>query len=718
MDEDVWMIPNTPTTSLALSNTRSAIMGYRPILTNRSNPRILVPVNEPVKEDEGLEDIGTWEYYYTNGWNKYDDVAQQLIEKAWKNGTQELLLTHGVFAHDQFTVYLRGALVQKNNRTGTWWNVRRVSPLGVTVTNRDNNRDTNRDTYRDTSRDTNRDLTASVDTDQNPHESGYGLDDFFVVYFACGDKNTIIYSPNKFLLPTLKSICNKKTENFELFRVQNSNGEFIEIKETDTLAHLPGKFVLLSKEGEIHDPLKLEALGIGLDRCSPGGSTDNLWSFRSDPFKQLMKRRKKDTKSRSLHKDKDKKNQKAPDSTGKELISRSTVEDEEKISPMTLDAMVDKLILNSPNHLSWVFLVYPTVCTSPELLSTILEKFKESDSPEFKMRCIDTLLYWIDSHRPDFERDYRVGDKLSEFYEYTKEKEKDFTEHVQNLLFKRAEPWPNERPPVIKPPEPIFTPTNEPICFLEIDSLEFARQLTLAEEKLFISISSWEFIYQTCRGLPRVNTLNIDKMVKQFNYISFWAQTEILTETERKRRTKVIEKMIDICGHLYKLGNYNGLLEIVSALESTGVNRLKHTWTALPENKLSLYHTKIQVLVSMSKLREAIMADTPPLLPYLGLFLTEFIQIDEGNPSKSPDGLLNLSKQQLIAKTLSKLTLWQKKPFNLQPVPQIQDYINNLELVDDEDTLTSFSKYLEPKSDTTPEIPPKLKELAKIGYYA
>jgi len=115
----------------------------------------------------------------------------------------------------------------------------------------------------------------------------------------------------------------------------------------------------------------------------------------------------------------------------------------------------------------------------------------------------------------------------------------------------------------------------------------------------------------------------------------------------------------------------------------------------------------------MSKLRDAIASDTPPIIPYLGMYLTEFIQIDEGNPSKTEEGLLNLVKYQLIARGLSKLQNWQKIPFCLQSVPQIQEFLTNIIMIDDEATLSSFSYYLEPKlGQEPPEIPPKLKEIS------
>eukprot|EP01123_Difflugia_compressa_P004200 TRINITY_DN15562_c0_g1_i1.p1 TRINITY_DN15562_c0_g1~~TRINITY_DN15562_c0_g1_i1.p1 ORF type:complete len:505 (+),score=77.96 TRINITY_DN15562_c0_g1_i1:219-1517(+) len=202
-------------------------------------------------------------------------------------------------------------------------------------------------------------------------------------------------------------------------------------------------------------------------------------------------------------------------------------------------------------------------------------------------------------------------------------------------------------------------------------------------------------------------------MVKWFNNVSSWVKTEILTETDVKRRAKTVEKFIDVAWQLIKLGNYNGTLEIVSALESSDIYRLKNTWAFINESKLSFYHSRIQILANISKLRDSLLVCTPPVIPYIGMYLTEMIQIDEGNFTKTDDGLLNIGKFQLLSRTVGRLHDWQRKTFHLQTVPIIQEFMSNLIFVDDEE-ISLFSLYIEPKVGTEkPEMPRKLKEIHK-----
>jgi len=130
---------------------------------------------------------------------------------------------------------------------------------------------------------------------------------------------------------------------------------------------------------------------------------------------------------------------------------------------------------------------------------------------------------------------------------------------------------------------------------------------------------------------------NVIKMITRFNEVSNWVQTEILTELRPKYRLKLVEKFVDIADHLLQMNNLNGAFEISSALESAAIARLKSTLNQMSSNRIALWQ-KAKELIDMKNLREAIRNATPPCLPYLGMYLTELTQIDEGNKNKTSDG--------------------------------------------------------------------------------
>jgi hypothetical protein len=72
-------------------------------------------------------------------------------------------------------------------------------------------------------------------------------------------------------------------------------------------------------------------------------------------------------------------------------------------------------------------------------------------------------------------------------------------------------------------------------------------------------------------------------------------------------------------------------------------------------------------------LRKKINTCVPPVIPYLGLYLTSLVQIDEGNPNFLGAGkLINYHKCQLIGQTITGLQKYQQQGYDFIPVPALQ----------------------------------------------
>jgi len=68
-----------------------------------------------------------WEYSSPDrlNWSAFDDYTQDLIEKAYSISQKELILNHGFYAKDQYTVVFYGTLSFRNNKTGNVRGIRR-----------------------------------------------------------------------------------------------------------------------------------------------------------------------------------------------------------------------------------------------------------------------------------------------------------------------------------------------------------------------------------------------------------------------------------------------------------------------------------------------------------------------------------------------------------------------------------------------------------------
>lgn len=61
-----------------------------------------------------------------------------------------------------------------------------------------------------------------------------------------------------------------------------------------------------------------------------------------------------------------------------------------------------------------------------------------------------------------------------------------------------------------------------------------------------------------------------------------------------------------------------------------------------------------------------------PVIPYLGMFLSDILFIEEGHKDLSPDGLINFTKRRQLTAILRQIQALQEHAYNLTPVPVIQ----------------------------------------------
>lgn len=75
--------------------------------------------------------------------------------------------------------------------------------------------------------------------------------------------------------------------------------------------------------------------------------------------------------------------------------------------------------------------------------------------------------------------------------------------------------------------------------------------------------------------------------------------------------------------------------------------------------------------------RATLANETPPCIPYLGLFLRDLTFVEEGHASTAADGKLNFSKFRKMAQVVLAFKEYQQLAYNLVPIPAIQLMILN-----------------------------------------
>jgi len=227
-----------------------------------------------------------------------------------------------------------------------------------------------------------------------------------------------------------------------------------------------------------------------------------------------------------------------------------------------------------------------------------------------------------------------------------------------------------------------------------------ARQLTIIEYDIFKSIHPKECLnLNWTRKSKEVKSPNVIKMIRLSNKTTPWVVTETLSEPKLQKRISIVEKFILMAKHLRALNNYNGCMEILGAFGKSEIHRLQKTWSKVSKTRLR----ELEELKSLMKsdvgykdYRKAVGSTAPPLIPFIGIMLSDLVKVEEGSKDTKANGHINFAKRKQVAEQLQRLQLYQQQPYNLEVVPAIQNYFNNFQVMTEKNAYVQ-SLELEPK---------------------
>ncbi|XP_039615201.1 ras-specific guanine nucleotide-releasing factor 2 isoform X3 [Polypterus senegalus] len=238
-------------------------------------------------------------------------------------------------------------------------------------------------------------------------------------------------------------------------------------------------------------------------------------------------------------------------------------------------------------------------------------------------------------------------------------------------------------------------------CFESLSAMELAEQITLLDHIVFRSIPYEEFLGQGWMKVDKnERTPYIMRTSQHFNDMSNLVASQIMTHADVSSRANSIEKWVAVADICRCLHNYNGVLEITSALNRSAIYRLKKTWLKVSKQTKALMD-KLQKIVSsegrFKNLRETLKNCNPPCVPYLGMYLTDLAFIEEGTPNFTEEGLVNFSKMRMISHIIREIRQFQQTPYRIDHQPKVTQYLLDKALIMDEDTLYDLSLKIEPR---------------------
>ncbi|KAJ2401063.1 Ras guanine nucleotide exchange factor bud5 [Coemansia sp. RSA 2559] len=169
-----------------------------------------------------------------------------------------------------------------------------------------------------------------------------------------------------------------------------------------------------------------------------------------------------------------------------------------------------------------------------------------------------------------------------------------------------------------------------------INPLDVACQLTIIESSCYCMIQPAELINKVFGRGCESSSVNVRQMSRWCTQITRWVSALILSETTPERRCRMLKYAIQLGTHLLALKNYDGVMAIKAAIFSAAVMRLKRSWSMLPK-KFDIMSKRLHEAMdserNFANYRAMLHRSQPPLLPFLGLYLTDLTFLDDGNPT-------------------------------------------------------------------------------------
>ncbi|KAK9353016.1 ras guanine nucleotide exchange factor domain-containing protein [Lipomyces doorenjongii] len=221
---------------------------------------------------------------------------------------------------------------------------------------------------------------------------------------------------------------------------------------------------------------------------------------------------------------------------------------------------------------------------------------------------------------------------------------------------------------------------------LDFDPLELARQITVKESRLFCKIVPEELLGQEfSKKAGKSTAVNVKAMSSLSTDLANLIGESILTG-DVKVRMNTIRHWIRVAEKCLELKNYNCLMAITCALQSSVILRLKKTWEILPLRYHSLFAELKSIIVyekNYASYRTLLRNTSPPCIPYLGVYLTDLTFADEGNSDfrtfhpdlEDSSPIINFDKHVRTTKIIADLQRFQV-PYRFQEVPELQAWLD------------------------------------------
>ncbi|XP_057198676.1 son of sevenless homolog 2 [Triplophysa rosa] len=324
-----------------------------------------------------------------------------------------------------------------------------------------------------------------------------------------------------------------------------------------------------------------------------------------------------------------------------------------------------------------------------------LQRFRREYVQPVQLRVLNVFRQWVEHHFYDFENDPELRRRLEEYLTSTTQLRgksmRKWVESISKIMRRKIQTQSNGISHNItfeSPPPPIEWHISRPgqidsFELMTLHPIEIARQLTLLESDLYRAVRPSELVGSVwTKEDKEKNSPNLLRMIRHTTNLTLWFEKCIVEAENLDERVAVFSRIIEILQVFQELNNFNGVLEIVSAINSVPVYRLDHTFELVPQRNRRILEDAVELSQDhFKKYLAKLKSINPPCVPFFGIYLTNILKTEEGNPDfLKRDGkeLINFSKRRKVAEITGEIQQYQNQPYCLKVEHDIKKYFENL----------------------------------------